>query len=219
MEPTTIQRECDRCGNLLPADAHGNQRFCDDCKDDRGRERVAAWARTHRASLTPEQRGRLGAAQALRLARRTPAERAAAYAHQALVRIARRPLADRMCEGCEDVLPPDAHWHKRFCDKCAYERNLARHRKENNTAEEWQRLREKAYIKKYGITWAQRDEMLERQGGSCAICGFDGTLVTHHDHGTLEVKDMLCTPCNTGIGHFSDDPNVVEQALLCLLNN
>lgn len=46
----------------------------------------------------------------------------------------------------------------------------------------------------------------------CVICGDGGKLVVDHDHQTGKVRGMLCNHCNRGLGHFRDDPTLLEFA-------
>ena len=46
----------------------------------------------------------------------------------------------------------------------------------------------------------------------CVICGDAGLLVVDHDHVTGHVRGMLCNHCNRGLGHFRDDPTLLEFA-------
>jgi hypothetical protein len=46
----------------------------------------------------------------------------------------------------------------------------------------------------------------------CVICGNDEKLVVDHDHTTGAVRGMLCNHCNRGLGHFRDDPMLLEFA-------
>ena len=46
----------------------------------------------------------------------------------------------------------------------------------------------------------------------CVICGDATKLVVDHDHTTGKVRGMLCNHCNRGLGHFRDDPTLVEFA-------
>lgn len=58
----------------------------------------------------------------------------------------------------------------------------------------------------------------------CQICGKKQdvsrrrrTMVMDHDHKTGKFRGILCMGCNTGIGKFRDDPEMVKKALLYLL--
>lgn len=46
----------------------------------------------------------------------------------------------------------------------------------------------------------------------CVICGDKTKLVVDHDHVTGKVRGMLCGHCNLGLGHFRDDPTLLEFA-------
>jgi hypothetical protein len=65
-------------------------------------------------------------------------------------------------------------------------------------------MRNRRYVRLYGITKEQKDGMLLRQGG-CAACGatdpgaIKGWQVDH-DHVTGKVRGVLCHPCNTTLG-------------------
>lgn len=72
-----------------------------------------------------------------------------------------------------------------------------------------------SYIKsRYGITAAEYDAMLVRQGGGCAICReqIDGSLDIDHCHTTGRVRGLLCGPCNRMLGLAKDRPEVLSAA-------
>jgi hypothetical protein len=52
----------------------------------------------------------------------------------------------------------------------------------------------------------------------CVICGSEENLVVDHCHKTNVVRGMLCNHCNRGLGHFKDDPQLLEFARIYLLS-
>lgn len=58
----------------------------------------------------------------------------------------------------------------------------------------------------YGITLERWDEMVLAQEGRCAICELPAELVVDHCHDSGAVRALLCSTCNSGLGHFKDDP-------------
>ena len=73
-------------------------------------------------------------------------------------------------------------------------------------------------LKKYGLTPEDYSNMLESQGGVCAICGADNprdgreNLHVDHCHSTGKVRGLLCGPCNKAIGLLQDDPTIIRNA-------
>ena len=53
----------------------------------------------------------------------------------------------------------------------------------------------------------------------CVICGAEEDLVVDHCHKTNVIRGMLCNHCNKGLGHFRDDPDLLEFARIYLLAN
>ena len=53
----------------------------------------------------------------------------------------------------------------------------------------------------------------------CTICGSKDQLVVDHDHKNHKVRGMLCNHCNRGLGHFRDDPELLEFARIYLLSS
>ena len=51
----------------------------------------------------------------------------------------------------------------------------------------------------------------------CVICGSTEELVVDHCHKTNIIRGMLCNHCNRGLGHFKDDPELLEFARMYLL--
>ncbi|MGO9681370.1 MAG: endonuclease VII domain-containing protein [Beijerinckiaceae bacterium] len=68
--------------------------------------------------------------------------------------------------------------------------------------------------RKFGITLEEYQEMMDFQGGCCAICNQPETAVrmnkvvalsVDHDHRTNRRRGLLCTACNIAIGALGDD--------------
>jgi hypothetical protein len=66
--------------------------------------------------------------------------------------------------------------------------------------------------RRYGITAAEADFLLEKQEGLCAICGVAPASHVDHDHATGAVRQLLCFNCNGGLGQFKDDPAALRAA-------
>lgn len=83
-----------------------------------------------------------------------------------------------------------------------------------------ERERNRRFQKLYGITVAQRDEIIRQQDGKCAICadllalqrGTNGANVDH-DHRTGRMRGILCAPCNRSLGQFKDSVHILASAL------
>ena len=103
------------------------------------------------------------------------------------------------------------------CKSCKKKNNEANRRK---NPEIFRESSERCRLKRiYGITPEERAEMVERQGGKCAICGVGDTSHIDHDHNTGKLRELLCCCCNTGLGKFDDSPVTVRKALLYLLKH
>ena len=58
---------------------------------------------------------------------------------------------------------------------------------------------------------------LKAETKACAVCSNIEPLVVDHDHKTGQVRGLLCNHCNRGLGHFRDNPQLLELARMYLL--
>ena len=82
------------------------------------------------------------------------------------------------------------------------------------------RKRDQQLLSQYGITREEHDQMREGQSDKCAICKEAFTKAPHVDHCHAEghVRGLLCNSCNVGLGHFRDNPTILQQAINYLNN-
>lgn len=77
----------------------------------------------------------------------------------------------------------------------------------------------RALIKRYNLTIGEYETIRKRQRNRCAICGIEESksqkknLCVDHDHKTGKVRGLLCGKCNSGLGFFQDNTDIIEKAL------
>jgi DNA-directed RNA polymerase subunit RPC12/RpoP len=77
-------------------------------------------------------------------------------------------------------------------------------------------------VGRYGISISDYNKMIQVQDNKCAICGDElnnSNIRIDHDHKTGDVRGLLCTSCNTGLGLMKDSPEVLGNAKKYLENN
>jgi hypothetical protein len=79
-------------------------------------------------------------------------------------------------------------------------------------------LRSRKLKRRYGISAAEYDALLTRQGGVCAICRKRSKerLCVDHCHLTGTIRGLLCRKCNTALGYLKDDQASLVAALAYL---
>ena len=77
-------------------------------------------------------------------------------------------------------------------------------------------------VRKYNISLLEYEEMMEEQGGRCAICKrTTDKFVVDHDHACCPgdkscgdcVRGLLCNPCNLMLGFAGDSLKVLDEAI------
>lgn len=123
-----------------------------------------------------------------------------------------------------------------YCRQCNNQR-LKKWREENpDKVKEWRESNpdyKKEWTKKnpdhnlrrkYGLSQADYNKLLEDQNHVCAICGGVNkngkALSVDHDHSCCPgknscgkcIRKLLCEACNFGLGHFKDNPVFLRAA-------
>jgi hypothetical protein len=82
----------------------------------------------------------------------------------------------------------------------------------------WYKNNKVRYLSKYGLTEDGYQQLLEVQGGCCAICSSPDAdsrgraLHVDHDHNTGKVRGLLCKNCNQALGLLADDSARLRKA-------
>lgn len=84
------------------------------------------------------------------------------------------------------------------------------------------------YLKCYGITQREYNQMKIDRDQKCDICGEEGFVIgkkghteklcVDHDHKTGEVRGLLCQNCNRALGLLKDDTDRLLTAIKYLNN-
>jgi hypothetical protein len=183
-------------------------KFCRDCddyrpvsdfsKNARSRDGLAFYCRQHLAERS--LRSREARRTKPRVTRRPPVNLAI-------------PAGHKWCPDCEVVQPmaafvrsaASASGYSAYCKPCHNQRTKV-------SRERFGGSRTYHLTRRYGITAAEADYLLEVQGGVCAICKTAPAVHVDHDHATGAVRALLCFNCNGGLGQFKDDPIALHAA-------
>jgi hypothetical protein len=109
-----------------------------------------------------------------------------------------------------------------YCKECANQKARDRYN-ERRSDPEWYRMeqekeRDRHLRRTFGINIEQYNQMLEVQGGKCAIClstecksGY--AFAVDHCHTTGAIRGLLCRDCNTSLGKFNDNIETLQRAV------
>jgi len=116
-------------------------------------------------------------------------------------------MKNKKCTSCNTVKPV-TEFHKNSgckynvdskCKVCKLEYY--------NTNKE--KYKEKYFKKTYNLSL----EEYKRLGTTCKICGGTSNMVVDHNHHTGEVRGLLCSQCNSGLGFFKDSSTNLLEAV------
>jgi hypothetical protein len=121
------------------------------------------------------------------------------------------------CSTCEEYKSPECFdknskaWNglELNCKECRSHKR--------KTPIEKERIWEFCLKKRFKLSKEDYNDLLEDQVGVCAICfkaDISGRrLSVDHCHGTDEIRGLLCSKCNTGLGLFDDNIDNLVSAI------
>lgn len=128
-----------------------------------------------------------------------------------------------LCKGCyaEYKLDPSDQF---LIEKTSEERKKRKYstfRYENRPPEYFIKKEETRLKNSYGITVEERQELLNKQNGRCAICaktpeeaGKTPYLTIDHNHETGAVRELLCVACNLMLGKIESNRVSIQKFLV-----
>jgi hypothetical protein len=86
------------------------------------------------------------------------------------------------------------------------------------------KVKHKSLLRTFNLALTDYNKMLAEQNNVCAICGKDEvvcfrksnktmSLAVDHDHKTGKIRGLLCKKCNTAIGMFYDNIDLLTSAI------
>lgn len=97
----------------------------------------------------------------------------------------------------------------------------------NNKEKHKEKGKQWRYKKIYGIEYKVFEQMIKKQNNKCFICNkdfvtgsvSDAKAVLDHCHITGKLRKILCNRCNSAMGWFEDNPELLEKAANYLRSN
>jgi len=130
----------------------------------------------------------------------------------------------KACTNCKIEKPYSEFYKHRvtsyqsWCKKCMVANNKS-HKNKNREQARQLNKRNKRHSR-YGLTDEQY-KALETSHNGCRICGglneSGRALHIDHDHETGIVRGLLCHNCNTGLGKFKEDTELMLKAIEYLM--
>lgn len=120
--------------------------------------------------------------------------------------------AELTCQTCKTIFKPRKTGNvAKFCDECAIENHRSRMRADRRRKGLWEH---------YKLTLDEYQAMHDAQNGLCLICNKktsgrgkkNNQLAVDHCHQTGHIRGLLCNKCNTAIGLFNDNIELLKNA-------
>ena len=119
-------------------------------------------------------------------------------------------MMTRLCIECGESFDATPRSRAQTCSPACRQsriRKSARKYKEGNPVSRQYRKRKEYQLQSlYGISYDEYEDLLDKAGRKCQICGGLGQyLCVDHCHETGKVRGILCSSCNKALGTFGDN--------------
>jgi hypothetical protein len=122
------------------------------------------------------------------------------------------PTGQKWCPACQSAQPTSNFPANRsaadglagYCKPCHNAKGKATAKRLYGSTRDYHLRR------RYGLTSADVDAMIEAQGGTCATCNAKPEHVDH-DHATGKVRGVLCFNCNQALGNVRDSAETLTR--------
>lgn len=133
------------------------------------------------------------------------------------------------CKFCKkEFIPKNSRSRVCYSEFCQRERQIESLRTMRQKYSETRKIEIRTYRNAYrskllyDLTASQITDLYLLQSGKCKICNKEILLSTSnkmlracidHDHSNDKVRGLLCQPCNTMLGHFNEDIELLERVI------
>lgn len=148
--------------------------------------------------------------------------------------VGERPTKNHVLRRIDESIgfePGNVYWHKKEVIKRNDEstKEYARRYQKEYRIKCPQNIKNTILKKQFGITMDVFEQMQTEQNNLCAICGQPETnynrqgnlmaLHVDHCHTTNKIRGLLCSKCNTAIGLFREDIEIMQKAMAYIIRH
>lgn len=133
-------------------------------------------------------------------------------------------MPEKQCPKCHEVKNFSDFYRNRhsktntspYCKVCSNARTTSYARSNQDKIQP--KLAGYALKRRYGIGIEEYEQILISQNYSCAICGTTEdksgrNFAVDHNHTTKQIRGLLCSNCNTSLGGFQDNTELLQKAI------
>lgn len=130
---------------------------------------------------------------------------------------------NKYCPTCEVEKPLESFYNvstrfdgkSKACKICSNKIDM-KYKKDNKKYKEY--IHKCTLKRKFNLSLDEYNQMFTKNNGCCYICNrhqtsFKTRLAVDHCHTTGKIRGLLCSPCNTALGSFKDNIDILNKAI------